>query len=274
MRRRVLALFAALAVLTGLAVPAAAIVGGEPDGDGHPMVARILWVDPSGARYACSATLVSDRVLVTAGHCTDAFVGQHIVTFESTAPLTGSAPSASTGYNATNVPDGYVLGTGIPHPLWTGKLRNKDLFDTGVVVLDEPVSITPAQLVSRSYFDDKSTTYLKAEPFTAVGYGVRFEKAADGPQKRTAVSDRIRKFTDSPLKNINGEVILLSESDTDSRYGGGTCFGDSGGALFYRDMLVGDTSFGGSQFCEGLGGYQRLDSPEVYDWLADRIAEA
>jgi hypothetical protein len=211
-------------------------------------------------------------VLVTAGHCTDAYIGQHIVTFESTAPPTGPTPAG--GYNSSNVPAGYQLGTGAPHPLWTGQLRNKDLFDTGVVVLDAPVSITPAALVGRGYFDDKSTTFLKAEPFTAVGYGVRFEKPADGPQKRVAVSDRIRKVTQSPLKNITGQVILLSESDTDSRYGGGTCFGDSGGALFYRGMLVGDTSFGGSQFCEGMGGYQRLDTPEVYDWLAEQIAGA
>lgn len=270
--KRFLTLLAAAALLLVPIVPANAIVGGEPDGDGHPMVARILWVDPSGSRFACSATLVSDRLLVTAGHCTDAFIGRHIVTFESTAPPTGTAPAG--GYHAGNVPAGYLLGTGIPHPLWTGQLRNKDLFDTGVVILDAPVAITPATLVGRDYFDDKSTTFLKAEPFTAVGYGVRFEKPADGPQKRVAVSDRIRKVTQSPLKNITGQVILLSESDTDSRYGGGTCFGDSGGALFYRGMLVGDTSFGGSQFCEGMGGYQRLDTPEVHDWLAEQIADA
>ena len=264
----------AATVLTPLA-PASSVVGGDLDGNGHPNVAMVAWFDPvEQARFRCTATLISERVLLTAGHCTDSVVGKHIVTFESVAPPLGNPPPAATGYTTANKPAGYVTGTAIPHPLWTGKLRNKDLFDTGVVVLDQPVGLTPATLAPRDYFADKAVNDLKSEPFTVVGYGVFFERADGGPQKPVSVSDRTRRVTTAALQNIVGQAIQLNESATDSRYGGGTCFGDSGGPIYYRGLLVGDTSYGGSQFCKGMGGYQRIDDPRVWDWLQARIAAA
>lgn len=43
-----------------------AIVGGEPDLDGHPAVAALL--SPAGS-VVCTGTLISERTLVTAAHC-------------------------------------------------------------------------------------------------------------------------------------------------------------------------------------------------------------
>ena len=61
---------AMLITLAGLAaLPASAITGGEPDGEGHPNVALIVFYDATG-RFRCSATLASPTVLITAAHCT------------------------------------------------------------------------------------------------------------------------------------------------------------------------------------------------------------
>ena len=62
MRLRLKAGLAALlvALTAGLATagPAAAITGGEADGNGHPNVGLILFYSPDG-RFRCSATLVT-----------------------------------------------------------------------------------------------------------------------------------------------------------------------------------------------------------------------
>ena len=62
------------------AAPAAAITGGEPDGNRHPNVGLILFYSEDG-RFRCSATLVTPTVLLTAGHCTDGTVGKTLVDF-------------------------------------------------------------------------------------------------------------------------------------------------------------------------------------------------
>jgi hypothetical protein len=70
MRRTAALALAALAVSLGTVGTAWAITGGELDGNAHPNVAMIVFYQPDG-RFRCSATLVSETVLVTAAHCTD-----------------------------------------------------------------------------------------------------------------------------------------------------------------------------------------------------------
>jgi hypothetical protein len=265
MRR--LAPAAALALVALLpATPVGAITGGDPD-TAHPEVGMFLFVTPEG-RFRCSGTLISDTVILTAAHCTEDVAGKVIVTFDMVAPNPGASPGAG-GYNDTNVPAGYVTGTAHPHPDFNHKLQTKDLFDVGVVVLDAPVSgITPAALPPhQGWLDEFTVNELKDELFTVVGYGVRFEKPTDGAQKPVAIRDLTRRSTTAPLQNVVGEVIYLAEADNDSRGGGGTCFGDSGGAIYWGGYLVGDTSFGGSQFCTGMSGFQRVDTETAWEFV-------
>ena len=73
-RRRVCELVGVLAVVGLMAVgsPASAITWGTIDTT-HPNVGAILIVRPDGSvGEFCSGTLVSARVFLTAGHCTDA----------------------------------------------------------------------------------------------------------------------------------------------------------------------------------------------------------
>lgn len=270
--RRLLGVLAAAVLALAIPVPAQAIQGPSEIDTEHDEVAMTLWVDSQGLRFRCSATLISDRVLLTAGHCTDDVVGKHIVTFTNPATPPGPSPGAG-GYDESNVPSGYVTGEATPHPLWTGQLRLKDLYDVGVIVLDEPFTgVEPAELPPRAgWLDEFTVRQLKAELFTLVGYGVYFEKPDTAPKAPTAVSDLTRRFTTAPLQNIQGPTIKLAASENDSRGGGGTCFGDSGGAIYWGGYLVGDTSFGASPYCRGMGGYQRVDDPEVYPWVMEFV---
>jgi len=265
MRRLIVAAAAALVALTP-AVPVSAIVGGDPDTT-HPGVGMFIFVTGEG-RFRCSGTLISDTVLLTAAHCTKGVIGKAIVTFSPVAPDAGPPPAGGAGY--TTAPAGYVTGAAHANPAFNEKLQTKDLLDVGVVVLDAPMTgITPAPLPpTQGWLDTLTVKELKADLFTLVGYGVRYEKPDGGPQKPVAVRDLTRRSTTAPLQNIVGEVIQLAEGDNDSRGGGGTCFGDSGGAIFWGGYLVGDTSFGGSLFCQGgVGGYQRADTPGAWEFI-------
>jgi hypothetical protein len=266
-----------VAVLVGAVSPARAITGGQPDGNRHPNVAMIVFYQPDG-RFRCSATLVSPTVLVTAAHCTDGVRGKAIVTFDTVAPTPPRAADdtgdgfSSTGY--TTAPAGWLSGTPHAHPLWDGELQLNDLHDVGVIVLDARYDkAAPATLPPLNYLEtlSRGNGGLNKQTFEVVGYGVFFEKPAGGPQKPTAVSDRTRRFTTAVGQNLSSQVLKLAENVNDSRAGGGSCFGDSGGPVFQGGYIVADTSFGASQFCRSAGGYYRLDTADARSFLDDYV---
>jgi hypothetical protein len=278
MKRVSLLLLLILATLMAAALPASAIVGGELDGNQHPNVAMIVFYQPDG-RFRCSATLVSTTVLVTAAHCSEQVRGKTIVTFDSVAPSPPRAADdagdgiSQTGYLAA--PAGWLGGTSHAHPLWDGELQNNDLHDVGVVVLDAPYTpATPSNLPPEGYLDDVNALKygLNKQEFEVVGYGVFFEKPEGGPQKPTAVSDRTRRFTTAVGQNLTSQTLKLNENENDSKAGGGTCFGDSGGPAFHGGYIVADTSWGGSQFCKSVGGFYRLDIEDARSFLDDFVA--
>jgi Trypsin len=255
-----------------------AITGGQLDGNAHPNVAMISFYQPDG-RFRCSATLVSPTVLVTAAHCTDGVRGKALVTFDTVAPTPTprAADDAGNGMSATgytSAPAGWLAGTPHAHPLWDGELQLNDLHDVGVIVLDAPYTgAPPAQLAPRNYLSGLANGNggLNKQTFTVVGYGVFFEKPTEGPKKPTAVSDRTRRFADAVGQNISSQVLQLAENAKDSRADGGSCFGDSGGPVFHSGLLVGDSSFGASQFCRSTGGYYRLDTDDARSFLDDYV---
>jgi hypothetical protein len=67
--------------------------------------------------------------------------------------------------------------------------------------------------------------------------------------------------------------VQLNGNEHDIRAGGGSCFGDSGGPAMLGGYVVGDTSYGYTNNCRYLGGYQRVDIPVVRNWLLDCIAD-
>ncbi|HWO52287.1 MAG TPA: trypsin-like serine protease, partial [Ornithinibacter sp.] len=63
------------------------------------------------------------------------------------------------------------------------------------------------------------------------------------------------------------EVVTFQINDRDSKAGGGSCFGDSGGPAFLGPFVVGDSSFVNSFSCNATAGYQRVDTPYARAFL-------
>ena len=248
----------ALLLLAGGAVWA--ITDGQPDGNGHPYVGLMRFLDTSdGLRYRCSGTLISPTLFVTAGHCTYGSVEVGIW-FDS---------DLSTGEPASRYPlTPTVTGTAFTHPLYaTGPWFTHDL---GVVVLNTPVVMSTygalPTLDQLDYLARKRGQWDRT--FTAVGYGLQqsFPSAASWK----TVNQKIRMVAHPRLIQINqgnvGDFSLLLSNNAAT---GGTCFGDSGGPDFIGDsnVLAGVTSFGKNGNCAGTGGVYRVDKADDLQWL-------
>jgi hypothetical protein len=281
MNKRLIAGLAGLVAIASLGLgvaPANATTGGTPDGDLHPNVGLILYYAEDG-RYRCSATLVSPTVVVTAAHCTDGVLGSTLVTFES--EIAEQAPSGfpvaadpTVGYTPAELAAaGYISGTAHTHPDYSGFTDLANWNDVGVIVLDSPVAsfsadgydpIAPVGTLSAIKKADISKTI-----FTAVGYGTEVRKPDNGPQKPQPMTyPLLRRYVDMPGQKLTEQILQTNGNPNDSHGTGGTCFGDSGGPVYLNGEIVAVTSYGYTDNCRYLGGYQRLDIPVVADWLA------
>jgi Trypsin len=257
-RRSTLAMVAVVSMAAALLTPtpAMAITGGSADTI-HTNVGVVRFTLPEG-RFRCSGTLISPTVVLTAGHCTEGPATNVYVSFDDTLPADPLQAGISDAEKADRAAH-YITGTAHPDPGWTGKLSLAKQHDQGVVVLDAPATtkwpnIVPAPLPPVGYLD-QNQGQLKNATFTLVGYGVDI-----GPKKAQIVVQE-RRSTTSYLKNVQSEVVVFQINDNDSKAGGGSCFGDSGGAVFLNGYVLGDASYVNSLTCNATGSYQRDDTP-------------
>jgi len=258
MTRRPTLIGLAMAALTAALLataPALAITGGAPDTI-HTNVGLVRFTTVDG-RFRCSGTLIAPTVVLTAGHCTEGPATNVYVSFDDALqpdPLAaGITPEEKAAREAH-----YITGTAHPDPGWDGKLQFAKQHDQGVVVLSAPAAskwpgIVPAPLPPIGFLD-VNQGQLKNETFTLVGYGV------DIGDKKARIIVPVRSSTTSYLKNVGSEVITFQISENDSKAGGGSCFGDSGGGVFLGGYVLGDASYVNSLTCNALGSYQRDDT--------------
>jgi len=263
-RKACFGLLALATCVVGLfaAAPAGAIIGGERD-TVHTSVGLVRFTTADG-RFRCSGTLISPTVVLTAGHCTEGPATGVYVSFDTDLALDPLAPNITPEEKA-NREAHYITGIAHPDPGWTGKLSFAKQHDQGVVVLDAPATskwpdIVPAQLPPVGFLS-RNQGQLKNETFTLVGYGV------DIGEKKAQIVIRERRSTTSYLKNIGSEVVTFQINDRDSKAGGGSCFGDSGGAVFWGPYVLGDASYVNSLTCNATGSYQRDDTAYSRNFL-------
>ena len=282
---RLRAALIALASSTLLLVPAsptAAVTGGVEDLRNSYANVGLLVFYAEGGRFRCSGTLVSPTVVLTAAHCTAGTVGRTVVTFdpvidrEPPANLPRAADDTGNGQSATGfqrgqaLPEGYRTGVASAHPAYSDFTDRRNWNDVGVVVLDAPVSgIAPAPLAPRDHLATVAPSRLSRTEFRLVGYGTEVRKPDAGPQRPTPMSFPIvRRYTDSVGQKLTPQVLQVNGNPNDTRGGGGTCFGDSGGPSFHDGYVTTVTSYVRNQQCRYLAGLQRVDVPVVQDWLA------
>ena len=222
-----------------------------------------------GTRFRCSGTLISKRVVLTAGHCTEGPATGVYVSFDDQLHPDPLAPGISAAEKAAREAF-YIKGTAHPDPGWDGKLSFSQQHDQGVVVLDQAAttkwpSITPAPLLPVGFLDANQGA-LKNKTFTLVGYGV------DIGAKKEQIVNQQRMSTTAPLKSVQTEVVTFQKGSKDSKAGGGSCFGDSGGGAFFNQIVLGDASYVNSLTCNATGSYQRVDTPYSRAFLNSWIA--
>jgi secreted trypsin-like serine protease len=283
MRRNLPALVVAALVVLGLQAPATASTGGTTDAETHPNVGLILSYSDDGFRYRCTATLVRDDLLLTAAHCTDGVVGKVLVTFDSTIVAASTRPDVSpfpsadpkVGYTTTQLENaGFESGDAHTHPQYSDFTDMKNWNDVGVVTLDRPVTdITPAQIAGLGTLDEIGQNKLSKTLFRAVGYGTEVRKADDGTQKPTPMDyPLIRRYVDMPGQKLTPQILQTNGTSTNGKDIGTTCFGDSGGPVFYKGEVVAVTSYGNNDVCRGISGYQRVDIKAAQDFLTGYLS--
>jgi len=297
-----IALAAGLVLLVG---SAGAITSGQPDGNEHPYVGQLFFfvpdeIDPRftdpGTWFSCSGTLISPTVVLTAGHCTHAIGldgesttegggngngGNDVwVTFSEIADYVGIPPSSDyiPDGNAQRYEDRVVWlnanpawhrGTAYSHPDFDNNAFL--LHDLGVVILDEPVSMSENGLLpTLGYLDQFLSSPRNDQRFTPVGYGLQFIR----PTKIEFGDVRLK--ADVQLVSLKGTfgipegTAVVFSHNNGKTHQGGACLGDSGGPVFDAGTrtIVAVTSFGVNPNCTGTDGAYRVDQSDDLNWLA------
>ena len=294
MRKPIVGIALALALVTAIAIPAAAITYGEPDSE-HPYVGLVGFFDAQGNwLWRCSGTLLSPTLFLTAGHCASpdgadvpAFARVWFTeTGEGLAldPILIDYPDlectqedpngrAWTGYPCVSD----YTGTPIANPYYQGIIV-PDTHDIGLVLLHQPAyGLGFGQLPTAGYLDNLATRRgLHEVTFTSVGYGLNdvYPETVSLRTRYYAVSHLVSlksALTDGyNIQTSNNPGSWPKDPDVPS---GGTCFGDSGGPLFLTgtNLVVGITSFGMSSSCSGTDFAYRTDSPSARGFLFDYL---
>jgi hypothetical protein len=218
-------------------------------------------------QWRCSGTLIAPRVFLTAGHCVGDGATAARVWFDSDLETNEEYPYGG---------ETSIEGIPIPHDdyLWGGA----DPHDVGVVILDEAVDIEPATLP-----DPDLLTQLKKDRvleggyeegvfFRSVGYG-RILESWPPPE---LVPEKIRRVSESEYVALTKVHLHLTQKAVFDE--SGSCFGDSGGPVFWVDpdegneIIVAVTSSGDAQ-CVATGLNYRVDIPYMLQWIYDQFPE-
>jgi hypothetical protein len=259
MKRRILIILLVAALLLVVAIPAAAIVWGQPDGDDHPHVGLVVFDVGGVPSHRCSGVLLSPTVFLTAGHCTFGMDAAR-VWFESEIDDPFYPFSGGTA----------VEGTPFTHPDYDDFATFPNTSDVGIVVLNEPVLGVPyADLADVGALDSLATRRgLQDQLFTIVGYGLQ----SIVPD---LMADLVRYQGNPMLVNLRsalaGGFNIHLSGNPGNRSPGGACFGDSGGPAFIGDsnVVAGVGSFVLNLNCVGAGFYYRVDTTHAQDFVLE-----
>jgi hypothetical protein len=239
------------------------VTNSSPDNNRHPNVGTIVaeFLTPGVKDQACTGTLISATVFLTAGHCVNRLQGLGVtqvwVTFDPVF-----SPSV------TLYPGTMHLNPRFPGPM-------SDPEDLGVIVLDAPiVGVTPAALPSLGLLDRMfADGSLRNTLFTIVGYGATDTVFGGGPPD--ALQGRgTRRYAIEGFTALNPNLLRLN-MNTVFGYGGSNS-GDSGGPIFLgagssETSIEAAIVFSGDRWGIEQDVPYRLDTPEARAFLGQFV---
>jgi hypothetical protein len=291
--RRLIAAGAVLIASFAIAiVPAGAVTNGQPDGNNHPYVGYV-----DNGVFACSGTLLSPTVFLTAAHCfsdsvsalgTNSITDAPIVRASFDPNLINTAPANRVWWYGSYYfdPDFGLAG---------GGLQGFDTHDVAIVIFTaagcsfppERTGIKscgpiPGAVTSNTYGvlpqENLVDTLEQKTPVDLVGYGVQnFVNGGGpcgGPCKKTQGESVTRFYAQTALitsNHKNADEFIRLQSNA-----GGVCFGDSGGPdLLARgngNVVLAVNSFGPNSICTANSYSYRVDTAQALDWITSEIA--
>jgi hypothetical protein len=229
------------AVLTVVA-PVLTVTNGQPDGNRHPYVGlAIQFIPGTNLISVCSGSALSDTRFLTAAHCFDPNLPV-LVTYRNEPP--------------------YSLASDFT----TGTFYPSDTYDVAVIVLDEPSDPGAFAVLPTAGLVDELPMMTEVD---IIGYGVQGFIRGGGPPDQLFLLTRY--FAPSHLVQSNDVIssLFLKMTANPAKGKGGVCFGDSGGPdiLSGTNIILGVNSFVTNSNCSGVTYSQRIDLPEVLDFI-------